>query len=503
MKSVLKTVGIITIFSILTRLLGFFFRIFLSRKLGAEGLGIYQIASSIIGVFMTLVASGLPLTTAKSVAKFHHEKNSLKKDVTTTSACVIAFVASIVSCVVLVLGKDALNFFVKNETATELILIMCPAIIFSSVYATFRGALWGQNSFFWVSFTEFLEQIVRILLILIFAYKMTDVYTSTKTVAWTFSLTCLISSVIVIIVYLIKGGKVRFKTGEYKNILKSASPITGVRIASSFLQPVTALLIPFLLCLVGFSSTDAISCYGVIMGMSFPLLFTPMTVIGSISMVLVPKISVLKANKDFDAISKSIDSSIGFSLFLGVLFIPLFLSCGDLIGIVLYDNLSAGIYLQLSAVCILPIILNNITSSLLNALDMEVKSFINYIIGTVVLLASLVSLTFIFKEYSIIISFFLSMSTIAFLNYRMILKTVPYQRSNILKTILKYLLIILPCSILGHMLSNVLYNFLPAFVAGFIGGGVSMISTVILIYVFNVYDFLTAIKLKFQKKYSS
>lgn len=500
MKSLFKTVGIITLFSILTRLLGFFFRIFLSRKLGAEGLGIYQISSSIIGIFMTLVASGLPLTTAKMVAKFHHDKNNFKKDTVTTCACIIALIVSIASCIILVLGQDVLNFFVKNKTATDLILIMCPALIFSSVYATFRGALWGQNSFFWVSFTEFVEQVVRILLVLIFAYKMTDLTSSTKTVAWTFSLTCFISAIMVILVYLFKGGKIRPKKGEYKNIIKSASPITGVRIASSFLQPVTALLIPFLLCLVGFSSTDAISCFGIIMGMSFPLLFTPMTVIGSLSMVLVPKISVLKANNDYSTISKSIDSSIGFSIFLGVMFIPLFLSCGDLIGIVLYNNVSAGVYLQLSAVCILPIVINNITSSILNALDLEVKSFINYILGTFVLLISLISLTFVFKEYAIIISFFLSMSVIAFLNYKMIRKTIPNLQLNLIKTTLKYLLIILPCSILGHMLSNVLYHFLPAFIAGFIGGGISMLSTVFLVYVFNVYDFLTAIKQKFLKK---
>ena len=64
-KSVFKTVSMITLFSILTRFLGFVFRVYLSRKLGAEGIGIYQIATSIVGVFMTLVASGLPLTTAK------------------------------------------------------------------------------------------------------------------------------------------------------------------------------------------------------------------------------------------------------------------------------------------------------------------------------------------------------------------------------------------------------------------------------------------------------
>ena len=65
MKSIFKAVAIITIFSVITRALGFVFRIFLSRKLGAEGIGLYQMGTSILGIFMTLIASGLPLTTAK------------------------------------------------------------------------------------------------------------------------------------------------------------------------------------------------------------------------------------------------------------------------------------------------------------------------------------------------------------------------------------------------------------------------------------------------------
>ena len=45
-KSVFKTVSMITIFSVITRVFGFVFRVFLSRKLGAEGLGIYQITKT-------------------------------------------------------------------------------------------------------------------------------------------------------------------------------------------------------------------------------------------------------------------------------------------------------------------------------------------------------------------------------------------------------------------------------------------------------------------------
>lgn len=487
-KSIFKTVTMITFFSVITRFLGFIFRIFLSRKLGAEGLGIYQIASSIIGVFMTLVASGLPLTTAKTVAKYENKGLKKEKDILTTSATVIALIISLLSCLLLIVSQGFLHHAIKNETVVELILIMCPALIFSAVYAVFRGTLWGQNSFFWVSFTEFLEQVIRMFLTFICIAKLTDVVDCSKMVALTFSITCLMSSIVVIIVYFINGGRLKFKKGEYKKVIKSAFPITGVRIASSCLQPITALLIPFLLSLVGFSNSKAISVYGIIMGMSLPLLFAPLSIVGSLSMVLIPKISILHSNNDFKQIGENINKSLNFSMFLAVLLIPLYLSCGDLIGVVLYNNLDAGIYLQLSAVCILPLVLNNISSSVLNALNLEVKSFVNYIMGMIVMFISLCGLTFVIAEKAIIVSFFLSIATATILNLKMIRKVVPNVAQDIIPITFKYCLIILPTSVLGHLISNCLYNFMPAFIAGLIGGGISIISTFVLVTIFKVYN---------------
>lgn len=494
MKSVLKTISMITFFTIITRVLGFVFRIYLSRKLGAEGMGIYQIASSIIGVFMTLVASGLPLTTAKMVAKLNEKDKN--KDTIATSACVIAILISIFSCLLLVMGQKGLSKIVKNDLIVDIILIMCPAVIFSSVYAVFRGALWGQNSFFWVSFTELLEQIIRIILTFLVIGRTTDMFDLTKTVAFTFSLTCLFSAIFVTIIYLSRGGKIRFRKQGYKELIKRSAPITAVRLASSFIQPLTALLIPFLLGLIGYSSSQAISIYGIIMGMTFPILFAPLSVVGSLSMVLIPKISVLEANKEYSVIAENIKKSIDFSLFLSAVFIPLFLSCGDMIGIVLYDNLRSGIFLQLSAVCIIPLILNNITNSILNALNLEVKSFVNYLWGTIVLLVCLCGFTFVIKEYAIILAYFLSIATTAFLNIRMLNKKVADLNLNPIPQLIKYALIILPTSVAGHLVANILYHFIPAFFAGLVGGLIAIGFTVILVSVFNLYDIKLGLKLK-------
>ena len=97
MKSIFKAVATITIFSVITRALGFFFRIFLSRKLGAEGVGLFQMASSVLGIFMTLVSSGIPLTTAKLVSKYEVNNELKKRNQVVSSALVIAMTIAVIS----------------------------------------------------------------------------------------------------------------------------------------------------------------------------------------------------------------------------------------------------------------------------------------------------------------------------------------------------------------------------------------------------------------------
>ena len=52
--------AVVTVASVIERALGFIYRVYLSRALGAEGVGIYQISVSVIGLIMTLTSSGIP-----------------------------------------------------------------------------------------------------------------------------------------------------------------------------------------------------------------------------------------------------------------------------------------------------------------------------------------------------------------------------------------------------------------------------------------------------------
>ncbi len=499
MKSIFKAVAVVTIFSVITRLLGFFFRIFLSRKLGSVGLGLYQMATSVIGIFMTLIASGIPLTTAKMVSKYEAQNDLNKRNKVVTTSLVIALSVAVLSSLIILILKSVWNIVLTDSRASQIMIILIPSIIFSAVYAIFHGALWGQSDYFNCGLTELIEQIIRFALTFILLFNVTDYFVATKYTAIAFNIACLLSAIITMIIYLRKG-KLNFKKGEYRSVIKSAAPITGVRLANSLIQPITTLIIPSMLILSGYTQAEAVSSFGVIMGMTFPMLFVPMALVGSISMVLIPTISSMMTKNDYTSIENNIKNAVDISIFISMMFVPLYLSVGDLIGVVLYDNVMSGVLLQIASICVLPITLSNLTGSILNALNLEKKSFFNYIIGSIVLFAGLIIFTPLIGINSITVSFFISMSLISILNLRKIKKVIPNLNVNFITTSFKYSLIVAPSSLLGHFIANICLFTLNNFFSAVIGGGIAMLSVLLLSKIFNVFDLKTLLELLNKKK---
>ena len=86
---------IITLFSIILRAIGFFMRIILSRELGAEALGMYQISQSFFYVLVTVVASGLPSTISHLSARYQVSNN---KEAEGEAVCASLIVGVVVQC---------------------------------------------------------------------------------------------------------------------------------------------------------------------------------------------------------------------------------------------------------------------------------------------------------------------------------------------------------------------------------------------------------------------
>ena len=121
MKNLFKAVFVISVFSLLTRVAGFLFKIYLAQAIGAEGLGIYQIAFSVFGVLETFVASGLPLVVSKFTSTFNAKNDYKSKFSCTTAALIIGLITAISLCIIVLVFKNLFGLLFTDKRCLNIL----------------------------------------------------------------------------------------------------------------------------------------------------------------------------------------------------------------------------------------------------------------------------------------------------------------------------------------------------------------------------------------------
>ncbi len=488
MKSIFKNVMIITFFSVLTRLFGFLFRIFLSRTIGAEALGMYQVALSVFMVLLTIVSSGFTLIISRMTATYRVGADKKAIGSLVTTSLFVGLAVSTFLCVIILIFRNLFCNLFTDQNCMHILIILLPSLVFSSVYSVFRGAMWGNDNYFGLCVSELLEQVVKIAIcVLILASGMTALQNALA-VAWSFTLSCFVSALFVMILYFFYGGKLNRPTRIYKKLIRQSAPITAVRVAGSFAQPLVALILPARLISAGYTSSQAMKLYGVALGMTFPLLFLPSTLIGSLSTALVPDISMALVQNDNKHIEKRVQSSLIFAMFVSFLIVPLYMAVGDKVGEFLYNDALSGKLLQYSAWIMVPMGISNITSAILNSVGLEVKSFVNYCAGGVLMFLAIIFLPKYIGINSLIVGMGLSSVISSILNILMLKKRLGI-KIKITKNLIILALISLPTMALSSFVSSLLSYCLSPFFNLAISCVIGTIVYVILCMVFDVVNF--------------
>jgi stage V sporulation protein B len=500
MRNFTKSVIIISAFAAATRAIGFIFRIFLSRILGAEMLGVYQMALSIFMVLLTVISSGLPLVISREVAKCGKGDNKKIGEIT-IAGLVIGLIVSAALCGIVVAFQNLFGLIFTDKRSLRILIALLPAVMASSIYCILRSVWWGQKKFVLLGLTELIEQIARVglfVLFLGFAFYFGDLANLS---AWSFSGACVISAVVVIVIF-IKGATTKpaahlthspmeqqspaVKPGTARLLIKGALPITGVRVISSVAFPIISILLPLRLIAAGWDTASAVSHFGIIVGMMFPLLTIPSTIISALATALVPELSSNAGQQNWNRAQHQIKKSINFTIFINFIFIPAFIALGQSLGTFLFNNNHVGVYLARSAWAMIPLSLSQITAATLNSLNAEKTAMRNYFMGTTALFISVWWLPEIIGADAVVVGLGVQSLIAATLNIFAIKKiTAPTPNFNILTQIGKYALIALPAFAAGYFINNLMQT-LPTFFALGLSGAVSVGIFITLSMTFNI-----------------
>ncbi|MBE5756544.1 MAG: hypothetical protein E7342_01975 [Clostridiales bacterium] len=461
MKTFFKTVAIVTVFSFIEKALGFLYRIYLSRTIGSEGVGIYHIALSIFALLFTICCSGIPITVSRLMTKYQAENKGEKTNAVITAGILLASSLAVAVSLIVFFAKSVFAFVFSDERCMKLFLILLPALTFNAVYAVMRGAFWGNKDFFTYSAIELLEEICMIVFGIILIELSTNFFSGVTRAVVAVLISYLFSFTTSTIVMFSKGFRLTSPKKELKPLIKSSMPITLMRSVSSFISSLVSIILPLRLVASGLTNAEAVALFGSSFGMAMPLLFIPSTLISSFTIVLVPELSTNFYAKKFDKLKTDLKKSLTFTIYISCLFIPVFFVLGEELGVLVYNNLESGIYLKHSAFLMFFLTLSSLTTSVLNSIGLENKTLIFYLISSIFMLLCIWILPLFIGIYALLIGFTFVFGLTTILNFILIRKKCG--KLEILKFTFLSILFIIPTVVFGLLVKNLLVNILGSF----------------------------------------
>lgn len=428
-SNVYRSAAQVTAFSTIEKTLSFAYRIILSRFLGAEGLGIYQICLSVFSVFLTAASSGVPVTVSRMMAKQSATGTERGKHAAVSAGVAATLIFTVPAAVIIFFGRGLIAFLFPDEKSLNIFVLLLPGLVLTSVYAVMRGAFWGNKQFVAYSLIELAEDAVMVVLgtlLVLFADSPSDG-------AFRATAAALISYVFSFIVsvgwYLARGGRFVDPRAELKPLLASAMPITAMRTSASLINSVVATFLPALLITAcGYDNSQALALYGAVTGMSLPVLFIPNSLIGSIAVVAAPEMSEHYYARRRQALARDVERTIKTAVLIAAALIPALFTLGEDAGELLFGNAFSGRVIRDFSFMLFPMCISMMTTTVLNSMNCEVQTLIYFFTGALFMLASIFILTPRAGIYSYMIGMTGSYAITAAMNARLLKRKCPEAR---------------------------------------------------------------------------
>ncbi len=394
LKSTLaKGTLILTAAGFFSRILGFFYRIWLSEHLGSELLGIYQMIFPISGVCYTIYASGIQTAISKITAE---RKASLS---VFFHGLTLSLFLSLLLSLLLYEGAPFLaTHFLFEERTIAPLRILSFMFPFGAVTACCNGYYYGKSNSRCPAIAQLTEQLIRIGCAYFIVFTFHNLNFSCELAVLVLVIGEAISALVSILSLVsseCRGYKISPKAlhkSGLKDISLLAFPLTFQRLIINLLHSFEATLVPFTLTQSGMTKAVALSHYGILNGMAFPFIFFPTALTGSLAVLLLPVVSRANREDNKEYLNKVIRLSLTFSGGLGFACTALFLVTGNFLGNTVFHEPLAGDYIRILAWLCPFMYLSSTLGSILNGLGKIYQNFAISVISLCIKIGCLVLL---------------------------------------------------------------------------------------------------------------
>ena len=314
-----RNILILLISGAISKIIGMIGKITYTRIAGVNIVSLYALITPTMMLIITIVQFGFPISISKLSAEGKYKNCDLLK-----SSHLIAIIINIILIIIISLSSKSIANMLHNKALYKIILSIIPIIPFVSITSVQRGFLHGKEDMMPAGISNIVEEIVKILLIII----ILPIFTKKNNII---AIICLILfNIITEIISMIIMGKVinnkyikdnkgTIKKDIIKDIISISLPTTLVRLISSigfFLEPI---ILTNILLKTGYTLNYITLEYGIINSYIIPLLSVPSFFSISIASALLPNITKAYSNKKYKEFDNKLLKLMILSLIVGMI----------------------------------------------------------------------------------------------------------------------------------------------------------------------------------------
>lgn len=383
MKKILINALIIIVTSLLFNTVTISFRVYLSNKIGTEGIGLYQLIASVYMVALLFVVSGINTAVSRLVAEEGGRASFPISKALIVRAVSVSFLYSIPAFLFLFFGAEFIGSVLLGDERTVFALqLLAVGMPFAGVSACIKGYFYAVSKIMRPVGSQAVELGIQILIIV----KIMDYFAlggpeyACAAIAVGGAIAELSSCMYLLTIYRFErkkndGGiaEIFYQNRILKRLLYISFPISAGSLVRTCLKTLENIMIPVGFERYGFTKKAALEEYGKIQGMVMPVLLFPASVILAFSSLLIPDISEANALGQKKRIHSSVERALQLTFILSILVSGLFFFFSEKLGPTIYEGAECEFLMKVLAPLIPLIYVDVIANELLQGLDQQIS----------------------------------------------------------------------------------------------------------------------------------
>jgi O-antigen/teichoic acid export membrane protein len=461
----MKGAMILSLSMFVTRLLGLLYVIPFQRMVGPGGLALYAYAYVPYSLLVTLSTLGIPLGIAKFISKYNADGEFDTSRKIFRVGMLIMVLVGIIGFLIMWIGAPLMadramagrqDLHNTKEDAVMAIRMVSFAVLIIPPMSIFRGFFQGNQDMTPTAVSQLIEQLVRIVLIIVSSFLVIRVFNGTAQTAVKVSVFAAfvagVSSMCVLYRYwkkkkhgfdallaLSRPHPRRSIKELFKELLSYALPFAILSLSATWFQMIDTMTFNTGMLRANVDPELAEGLFGIFITALLKIVMIPVSFSIAFGQPLIPEITEKIRVRDFKGVHQTLTSAIMLTSFITIPAVIGMSMLSDPIFILLFDsgyeemNVLGGAMFGTGAFIALFMGLNSIIAAIIQGVGRQFKSLIFLLIATLIKLIGNLVLIPLFEFHGAVFSTILAYAFCLLMNYIEIRKTTGIQTRIILK----------------------------------------------------------------------